>query len=355
MDAWQQSLRQSITSPRQLAERFGINPVPLETVCARYPLRITPYYAGLIETPGDPIWRQCVPDPVELEDSGLPADPLAEAEHAVAPTLVHRYPDRGLLLAGNSCAGYCRFCTRKRRVGRGEYGISFAELEAGIAAVAARPQIRDVLVSGGDPLLLGDRMLGELLERLQAIPHVEIIRIGSRVPVTLPERITEGLCRVLSRIRPLYLNTHFNHPRELTEESYQACARLFAAGVVLGNQTVLLKGVNDDLETLLELNRNLLQMRVRPYYLHQMDLTAGAGHFRVRVETGCDLVAGLRGRISGMGIPQYVIDLPGGKGKVPVNRDYVEKWGDELVLRAPDGTRVEYRQNPEDRRQETPF
>jgi len=344
MENWQQSLQAAITSPSQLAERFGIDPAPLEAVCARYPLRITPYYAGLIRDVGDPIWRQCVPDPAELDDAGLPADPLAEETHAPVPALVHRYPDRGLLLTGNSCAGYCRFCTRKRRIGRREHGISFGELQRGIAAIAERPQIRDVLLSGGDPLLLGDRLLAEVLERLRHIPHVEIIRLGSRIPVVLPERITPGLCRLLRRFRPLYLNTHFNHPRELTEQSWQACARLAEAGVILGNQTVLLRGVNDDLETLLELNRNLLQMGIRPYYLHQMDLTAGTGHFRVRAEKGRELVAGLRGRISGMGIPQYVIDLPGGKGKVPVSSDYVEQWGDELILRAPDGTRVVYRQ-----------
>ncbi|ORJ59854.1 KamA family radical SAM protein [Geothermobacter hydrogeniphilus] len=344
MESWQQSLRAAITSPQQLADRFAIDPRPLEAVCVRYPLRITPYYAGLIREVGDPIWRQCVPDPAERDDAGLPTDPLAEEAHSPVPALVHRYPDRGLLLAGNSCAGYCRFCTRKRRIGRPEFNISFTELQQGIATIAATPQIRDVLISGGDPLLLNDAMLQELLGRLRAIPHVEIIRIGSRIPVVLPERVTPSLCRILRQHPPLYLNTHFNHPRELTEQSWQACARLAEAGVVLGNQTVLLRGVNDDLETLLELNRNLLQMRVRPYYLHQMDLTAGTGHFRVRVEKGRELVAGLRGRITGMGIPQYVIDLPGGKGKVPVNGDYVETWGDELVLRAPDGTKVVYRQ-----------
>lgn len=344
MEPWQTNLHAAITSPRQLAERFGIDPAPLEAVCNRYPLRITPYYAGLIREVGDPIWRQCVPDPEELDDAGLPNDPLAEEHHSPVPALVHRYPDRGLLLTGNSCAGYCRFCTRKRRIGRSESNISFSELQQGIEAIAARPEIRDVLISGGDPLLLGDRMLQEVLGRLKAIPHVEIIRLGSRIPVVLPERITPELCRILQSFQPLYLNTHFNHPRELTAESYQACSRLADAGVVLGNQTVLLRGVNDSLETLLKLNRNLLQMRVRPYYLHQMDLTAGTGHFRVRVEKGCEIMAGLRGLITGMGIPQFVIDLPGGKGKVPVNSDYVERWGDEMILRAPDGTRVVYQQ-----------
>lgn len=349
MEAWQQQLADSLTTAADLQARFGVAATQLEAVIARYPMRITPYYAGLIQHRDDPIWRQCVPDAAELDDAGLPTDPLAEEAHAVAPTLVHRYPDRGLLLAGNTCAGYCRFCTRKRRVGRPEHNISFGALQQGIEAIAARPQIRDVLISGGDPLLLSDPMLDELLGRLKKIDHVEIIRIGSRIPVVLPERITEALCNVLRRHRPLYLNSHFNHPRELTIQSWQACRRLLDAGVILGNQTVLLKGINDDGGTLLELNRGLLQMGVRPYYLHQMDLTAGTGHFRVRVEKGLELVRSLTGRITGMGIPRYVIDLPGGKGKVQVCGDTVESWGDELVLRAQDGTRVVYRQNPEDR------
>jgi lysine 2,3-aminomutase len=344
MEAWQQSLRATITTPQQLADRFGIDPTPLQAVCDRYPLGITPYYAGLIKAVGDPIWRQCVPDPTELEDRGLPADPLAEEQHSPVPAIVHRYPDRALLLAGNSCAGYCRFCTRKRRIGRREAQISFGELQQGVDYIARTPQIRDVLISGGDPLLLTDSMLDELLGRIRAIPHVELIRIGTRMPVVLPERITEKLCAVLKKHAPLFINTHFNHPHEQTVESWQACSRLVDSGVVLGNQTVLLKGVNDDTATLLELNRNLLQMRVRPYYLHQMDLTAGTGHFRTTLQQGCDLVHSLRGKITGMGIPQYVIDLPGGKGKVPVNNDYVESWDGDPVLRAPDGSRVGYRQ-----------
>lgn len=344
MEAWQQSLRAAINSPRQLAERFGIDPTPLEAVCSRYPLGITPYYAGLIKELGDPIWRQCVPDPAELDDQGLPADPLAEEQHSPVPAIVHRYPNRALLLAGNSCAGYCRFCTRKRRVGRKDAQISFGELQQGVDYIARSKQIRDVLVSGGDPLLLNDSMLDDLIGRLRGIPHVELIRIGTRVPVVLPERITDSLCRILKKHAPLYINTHFNHPQEQTVESWQACARLVDAGVVLGNQTVLLKGVNDSTDTLLELNRNLLQMRIRPYYLHQMDLTAGTGHFRVNLKVGRDLFQSLRGKITGMGIPQYVIDLPGGKGKVPVNNDYVESWEGDAVLSAPDGSRVVYRQ-----------
>lgn len=342
MEPWQQSLKDSLTDPVLLAARFGLDPEPLARVAARYPLRITPHYLGLLQGPDDPLWRQCVPDPRELEAGGLEDDPLAEAGYSPVPAVVHRYPDRVLLLAGTSCALYCRFCTRKRKVGCAGEQLSFGALLDGIAYIERTPQVKDVLVSGGDPLLLPDLLLDELLGRLCRIPHVEMIRIGSRVPVTLPERVTEGLCRLLRRHHPVYLNTHFNHPRELTDEAAAACARLADAGVPLGNQTVLLKGVNDDPATLLELLRGLLRIRVRPYYLHQMDLVAGAGHFRTRVETGLAILRTLRGQVSGMAIPHYVIDLPGGKGKVPLLPETVESLGDTIVLRAPDGGRVEY-------------
>ncbi len=342
MELWQQSLKNSLTDPRQLAARFGIDPAPLAAVAARYPLRITPHYLGLLQGPGDPLWRQCVPDPRELDGAGLAEDPLAEEAHAPTPAVVHRYPDRVLLLAGTSCALYCRFCTRKRKVGCAGEQLSFGALLDGIAYIERTPAVRDVLLSGGDPLLLSDSLLGEVLERLHKIPHVETIRIGSRVPVTLPERITEGLCAVLRRHHPLYLNTHFNHPRELTVEAAEACRRLADAGLPLGNQTVLLRGVNDDPATMLELVRGLLRIRVRPYYLHQMDLVAGGNHFRTRVETGLAILQALRGQVSGLAIPHYVIDLPGGKGKVSLLPETIERLGDTLVLRTPGGERVEY-------------
>ena len=342
MEPWQQSLKESLTDPAVLAARFGLDPVPLIEVAARYPLRITPHYLGLIEGPDDPLWRQCVPDPRELDAMGLDIDPLAEEEHAPVPAVVHRYPDRALLLAGTSCAVYCRFCTRKRKVGCVGQQLSFGALLDGIAYIERTPAIRDVLLSGGDPLLLPDLLLGEVLGRLARIPHVEMIRIGSRVPVTLPERVTDGLCQVLRRHHPLYLNTHFNHPRELTPEAAEACRRLADAGVPLGNQTVLLRGVNDDPATMAELLRGLLRLRVRPYYLHQMDLVAGTGHFRTRVETGLAILGALRGSLTGMAIPHYVIDLPGGKGKVPLLPETVELLGETVVLRTPGGERVAY-------------
>ncbi len=346
MEYWQQSLKASITTPAQLAKHFPLDVPALESVVERYPMRITPHYLGLIEEVGDPIWRQCVPDPLELQAGGLAEDPLGEESLSPVPGIVHRYPDRALFLTSNVCAVYCRFCTRKRRIGCREHGISFGEILAGIDYISRTPQIKDVLLSGGDPLLMSDRLLGDILGRLRQIPHVEIIRIGTRVPVTLPERITEGLCRLLSRSQPLYLNTHFNHPREIAPEAAEACRRLADVGVPLGNQTVLLRGVNDDPAIMAALLRGLLRIRVRPYYLHQMDLAAGTGHFRTRLESGLEMIGALRGQISGMAIPHYVVDLPGGKGKVPLTPDFLKQLGPRAILRAPGGERVEFPNDP---------
>jgi len=341
IEPWKLALRQSVTDVEQLAERFDFDPSPLVTVAARYPLRISPYYYGLIEQIGDPIWKQCVPDVCELNDDGVD-DPLSEDDLSPLPTVIHRYPDRVIFYVSGSCASYCRFCTRKRKVGCGDCSVSFRDLRLGIDYIAANENIRDVIFSGGDPLLLPDSVLHDLLQRIYAIPHVEIIRIGSRVPVTLPERITEKLCRMLKPFAPLYLNTHFNHPRELTAASGEACARLVDAGIVLGNQTVLLRGVNDNPAIIRELFLGLLRLRVRPYYLHQMDLVRGANHFRTTVDTGLEIMRALRGTVSGLAIPNYVIDLPGGKGKVELLPEYVERRGDVMLIRAGDGSAVEY-------------
>ncbi len=270
-ELWQQQLKDSLTSVEELADRFGLDGTALAPLVERYPLRISPHNPELIEAPGDPIWRQFIPDLRELEETGL-IDPLCEENLSPVSAVVHRYSDRALFLVSGSCASYCRFCTRKRRVGCAGSSPSFRELREGIDYIAATPQIRDVLFSGGDPLLLPDTVLGDLLDKIHQIPHVEIIRIGSRVPLTLPQRITPALCQLLKRYTPLFLNTHFNHPRELTSEAAAACALLADHGLVLGNQTVLLRGVNDNPEVLQELFFKLLKMRVRPYYLHQMDL-----------------------------------------------------------------------------------
>jgi lysine 2,3-aminomutase len=300
----------------------------------------------LIEQVDDPIWRQCVPNLCELANDGL-YDPLAEENLAPVPAIIHHYPDRVIYLVSGSCAGYCRFCTRKRKVGCSNMALSFRELREGIDYIAATPQIHDVIFSGGDPLVLPDSVLQDLLARVFAIPHVEIIRIGTRVPVTLPERITDRLCTMLKKFQPLYLNTHFNHPRELTEQAAEACARLADAGIVLGNQTVLLRGINDRPEIISELFRGLLRLRVRPYYLHHMDLTRGTGHFRTSVKTGLKIMHSLRGPVSGLASPHYVIDLPGGKGKVPLVPEYIKRQGDVLLIRAADGSIVEYPDLPE--------
>jgi lysine 2,3-aminomutase len=342
MQAWQQSMRQAVVDPMELAVRFGIDAVPLREVTRRYPMHISRYYLDLIEAPGDPLWLQSVPDMRELSDPTSSADPLDEERLSPTLAVVHRYPDRVLLLAGGECATYCRFCTRKRKLGCSSMAVSEENLSAGIDYIASRPEVRDVLLSGGDPLLLEDDQLENILLRLKAIPHVEMVRIGSRLPVTLPERITDDLCQMLRRFSPLYLNTHFNHPRELTPQAAAACARLADAGIVLGNQTVLLRGVNDSAATLASLWRGLLRLRVRPYYLHHMDLVRGTGHFRTRIETGLEILRELRGPLSGMALPHYVIDSPGGKGKIPLLPEYLLSLGDQARLRTPGGEVIQF-------------
>ena len=339
MEPWQESLRNSLTDPLQLAGRFAIDPAPLQAVARRYPLRITPYYLDLIQAPGDPLWRQCVPDPAELIVDDLLPDPLSEVHLSPVPGLIHRYPDRALILATTTCAVYCRFCTRKRSIGCHNHSQP-ADFSAPLDYIARTPALREVILSGGDPLLLDDERLDDLLGRLRVIPHVETIRIHSRLPVVLPERVTERLCGILKRYHPLYLNTHFNHPQELTPEAAEACRRLADAGIPLGNQSVLLRGVNDHAETLRSLFRGLLRLRVRPYYLHHADLVAGTAHLRTTIESGLTLIAALRNTLPGPAIPQYVIDLPGGRGKVPLLPTVIETLGPTAIIRAANGERV---------------
>lgn len=312
-------------------------------VSARYPVRLTSYYAALITQTGDAVWKQCMPDMRELDDSSQCPDPLDESALSPVPGLIHRYPDRAVLLVSNRCPVYCRFCMRKRLVGSGDAPMGEQELRAALQYIATHTEIHDVILSGGDPLMLDDASLKTVLTALRAIPHVAIIRIGTRVPVTLPSRITPELCALLRAFHPLYINTHFNHPDEITVDSTTACALLADAGIPLGNQTVLLKGVNDSVETMRRLMTGLLAIRVRPYYLHQMDLVQGTAHFRTSVRTGLEIVKGLRGHISGLAIPHYVIDLPGGKGKVALLPDDVKINGSTLLLRTYTGERVIYR------------
>jgi lysine 2,3-aminomutase len=295
----------------------------LERVTQSYPFRVSPYYAGLIRSPGDPIWRQVVPDIMELEDLTGWEDPLAEEDLSPVPNLVHRYPNRVLWLVSQECAVHCRFCTRKRRW-KQPLPSTEENFQRALDYINSHREVQDVLLSGGDPLLLSLPRLESILTNLRKIHHVRVIRIGTRVPCTLPERITEDLPRMLVRHHPLFMNVHFNHPWEITPESSRACTALADAGIPLGSQTVLLRGINDRAEVLAELFHELLALRVRPYYLMQMDLTLGAAHFRTPLSTGLSIIDSLRNRISGLAMPHFVIDLPGGRGKVQMVPDCVE-------------------------------
>jgi lysine 2,3-aminomutase len=314
----------------------------------RLPVGITPYYAALMraDDPNDPIRRTMVPVGDELvRGPGEADDPLGEEHDTAVPGLVHRYPDRVLFLVTNFCATYCRYCTRARLVGHtGEYHFNKAQYERAIEYVAAHPEIRDVLLSGGDPLTMSDDRLGWILERLRAIPHVEFIRIGTKVPLVLPQRVTRALCRTLRRFHPLWMSIHAMHPEELTPESAQACERLADAGIPLGSQTVLTKGVNDDVETMRALVHGLLKMRVRPYYLYQCDPITGSAHLRTPIEKGLEIVRGLRGHTTGYACPSFVVDAPGGGGKIVLQPEaVVGRDGDDVLLRNFEGDVYRYR------------
>ena len=341
MENWQRALAASVTSLKDLNKRYPIDVELLKPVVERYPMRITRYYLSLIKKTGDPIWLQCMPDPRELEEDHLSVDPLNEEGLSPVPNLIHRYPDRVVLLVSSVCPTLCRFCMRKSRIGC-QVSNTGNWIDAGLDYISRTPEIRDVILSGGDPFLLSDEILEGILGRLRKVPHLGMIRINTRTPVTLPERITLRLCRMLKCYHPLYVNTHFNHPSEITPQSARACARLANAGIPLGNQTVLLKGVNDDLVVMKQLMQKLLTIRVRPYYLHQIDLVKGTSHFRTSVEQGLKIMARLRGHTSGMAIPYYAIDLPGGKGKVPILPDDVKRQGQTLLLRNYLGEVIEY-------------
>jgi lysine 2,3-aminomutase len=283
-----------------------------------------------------------MPDVRELEDDSQCPDPLEESALSPVPGLIHRYPDRAVLLVSSRCPVYCRFCMRKRLVGSRDAPIGEDALRAAVEYIAAHPGIHDVILSGGDPLMLDDESLNHILSSLRKIPHLAIIRIGTRIPVTFPARITPKLCALLKQFHPLYINTHFNHPDEITPDATRACSLLADVGIPLGNQTVLLRGVNDNVETMRDLMTGLLKIRVKPYYLHQMDLVQGTAHFRTSVRTGLEIIKGLRGYISGLAIPHYVIDLPGGKGKVALLPDDVEIRGDMLHILTRNGEKITY-------------
>jgi lysine 2,3-aminomutase len=323
MTSWQEELKNAVSDSAGLARALGYDSAATEAVIARYPMRITPYYLELIKKAGEPLLRQAVPDLRELEDPVGMDDPLGEENLSPVLNLVHKYPDRVLLLVSGQCAMYCRFCTRKRKVGGEALRFSETAFAAALNYLRNTPSVREVLISGGDPLLLSDERLEDILRRLREIKSIEVIRIGTRTPCTLPMRITPELCAMLRKYHPLYINTHFNHPAELTKEAEQACTLLADAGIPLGCQTVLLKGVNDSAEVLGKLFCGLLRLRVKPYYLMQADLTKGTGHFRTPVKAGLEIMRQLIGTISGMAVPKFVLDAPSGKGKIPLTPDYI--------------------------------
>ena len=313
---------------------------------AMLPVGITPYYMSLISRTDaqQPLRRTVLPTTAEFQRApGEADDPLGEDGHSPVPGLVHRYPDRVLLLAHDFCSTYCRYCTRSRVVGHGEIVPNEKRLQMSFEYIRRTPQIRDVLISGGDPLTLAEDRLDWILSNLRAIPHVEFIRIGSKVPAVLPQRITPQLVRVLRKYHPLWLSLHFTHPDECTPETYAACTRLADAGIPLGSQTVLLKGVNDNVETMKQLVHKLLLMRVRPYYLYQCDPISGSAHFRTSVSKGLEIIEGLRGHTTGYAVPSYVIDAPGGGGKIPLQPNYVVgRDGDDLLIRNYEGQTYRY-------------
>ena len=331
MEEWKQLVRDTINTPEKLHSIFpSSNLEELQRVHKEFPIRINPYYLSLIEEPNDPIWKQVVPDNKELISTGF-EDPLAEEHDSEVPNVTHRYPDRVLFYVNYMCPIYCRFCTRKRKVGD-PYSIPDQNFEIGLEYIRKHPEIRDVIISGGDPLMLTDKKIEYIVSKLREIEHIEIIRIGSRVPVTLPQRITSGLCKILRKNPPFYINTHLNHPIEVTEESKKACEMLVDSGIPVGNQTVLLRGVNDNPEIMRELMKKLLLIRVKPYYIYQADLVYGTDHFRTSVETGLEIISGLRGHISGLGVPHYVIDAPDGGGKIAITPNAIESFNEEEIL-----------------------
>ncbi|MGH4050304.1 MAG: lysine 2,3-aminomutase [Clostridium sp.] len=314
-------------------------------------MAITPYYLSLIDPndPYDPIRKQAIPTALELNkaDADL-LDPLHEDTDSPVPGLTHRYPDRVLLLITDMCSMYCRHCTRRRFAGQNDNSMPMEKIDKAIEYIRNTPQVRDVLLSGGDALLVSDDKLEYIIKRLREIPHVEIIRIGSRVPVVLPQRITTGLVDMLKKYHPIWVNTHFNHPNEITLESKLACERLANAGVPLGNQSVLLRGINDCTHVMLELVHELVKIRVRPYYIYQCDLSLGLEHFRTPVSKGIEIIEALRGHTSGFCVPTFVVDAPGGGGKIPVMPSYlISQSPEKVVLRNFEGVITSYEQPTE--------
>ncbi|MFX0039487.1 MAG: lysine 2,3-aminomutase [Promethearchaeota archaeon] len=344
---WRWQVKNRITTLEELKKYITLtkeedNPRLLQ----EYRMAITPYYLSLIDPkdPYDPIRKQAIPTTHELDKYiGELEDPLSEDVDSPVEGLTHRYPDRVLFLVTEVCSMYCRHCTRRRFAGRHDMAPPQSQIDACIDYIKKTPSIRDVLLSGGDALLISDKKLEDILKKLKEIPHVEIIRIGSRTPVTNPFRITPELCEMLKKYQPIWFNTHFNHSNEITEDSTKACEMLADAGIPLGNQSVLLRGINDCIHVMKKLVQELVKIRVRPYYIYQCDLSIGLGHFRTSVAQGIEIIEGLRGHTSGLCVPTFVVDAPGGGGKIPVMPDYTISQGNKrVVLRNFEGVITTY-------------
>ena len=346
---WRWQSRHRIRTLAQVENMLEISSEEREALVvggSMLPVGITPYYMSLLDRfdSRQPLRRTVIPTSNEfVRTAGEADDPLGEDAHSPVPGLVHRYPDRVLLLALDFCSTYCRYCTRSRVVGHGEITPNEARLEAAFDYLRRTPTVRDVLISGGDPLALSEDRLEWILTRLRAIPHIEFVRLGTKMPAVLPQRITPQLCRMLRKFHPLWMSVHFLHPDECTPDSAKACSRLADAGIPLGAQTVLLRDVNDNVETMKQLVHKLLMMRVRPYYLYQCDPISGSSHFRTPVSTGLEIIRGLRGHTTGYAVPTYVIDAPGGGGKIPLQPESViGRDGDDLLLRNFEGETFRY-------------
>ena len=344
---WQ--LANRLTTVADFEQVLNLTPelrADLEACMGKFRVSVTPYYASLIDPDDahDPVRMQAVPTPAELVVHPEEAkDALSEDFDSPVPHITHRYPDRVLFTVTEMCSMYCRHCTRRRHVGSHEQAVPQAEIDAAIRYIERSPEVRDVLLSGGDPLVLADDVLEEIIARVRAIDHVEIVRIGSRVPVVCPQRVTPELCAMLKKYHPLFLNTHFNHPKEFTADSVRACAMLADAGIPLGNQTVLMRGVNDCAKVMKRLVHKLLMARVKPYYFYQCDLAEGTAHFRTSVAKGIEIAESLRGHTTGLAVPTYIIDAIGGGGKTPVMPQYmISQAPGQVILRNYEGVISKY-------------
>ncbi|MCX8058696.1 MAG: lysine 2,3-aminomutase [Spirochaetes bacterium] len=336
---WRWQIANRVTDPFQLGEILGFDKSKSQEISNYLKIlrmAITPYYLSLISNENmeeDPIYKQAVPTVHETEISlNDMSDPLHEDIDSPVPLITHRYPDRVLFLVTDQCSMYCRHCTRRRMAGQTDKPAPDNLIEGAIKYIKETKEVRDVLISGGDPLTLSDEKLEKIIKSIREIDHVEIIRIGSRTPVVLPMRITDNLVNMLKKYHPIYLNTHFNHPQEITEESKKACEKLADAGIPLGNQTVLLRGINDDAKLMKRLMQLLLKIRVRPYYIYQCDLSQGIKHFRTKVSKGIEIIENMRGHTTGFAVPTFVVDAPGGGGKIPVMPNYLISMSPEKVI-----------------------